>query len=715
MAARTKRLKKIIQALLISAGSLVIALSLWFTGILDLFEGFTWNLREAAFASEAKAHPDIVVILLDQYSLDWASEENGLSWPWPREAYKIITDFCAKAKAKALGFDVIFTESSIYGVDEDKNFGKSLSEFGRAVGVVTLSNGSEKNTVWPTYFPGSRVIVEGAEEWLSTHLASSLSFKKGSFPIEEIAPGFLYLSNVQETADTDGIYRSALFVSFFDGNAVPSMSLAMYLAGEKTAPRIRISERELLIGDKRFPITAEGEGLLRFRGKSGTHKTFNAAAVIRSAMQVEAGDVPDIDPSMLEGKYVFFGFSAPGLLDLRPTPLDPIYAGVEIHATMLDNLLSGDFISEIPLVFSLLLIIAVVLLCAFFALYASTALRTVFVYSIAMILPFASGFLAFMAGFNMPIIVTEFAVILTIVSAGVINYTTEGKQKRFIKGAFSQYLSPSVIEQIIADPEKLKLGGERRELSMFFSDIQGFTTISERLPPEELTSVLNEYLSAMTDIIMEESGTVDKYEGDAIIAFWNAPLDLQDHAVRAVRAALRCQEKLSRMRENLKQKTGTDLYMRIGLNTGNAVVGNMGSRNRFDYTMLGDSVNLAARLEGINKQFFTYTMVSGATKDKAGDKFAYRELSRVAVVGRKEPVTVYEPMFHEEYNRKKDIVSVFENGLSEYYNRNFEQAIRLFKTVADKDRPAQAYISKCEELIKDPPETWNGVWVMTSK
>ncbi len=230
----------------------------------------------------------------------------------------------------------------------------------------------------------------------------------------------------------------------------------------------------------------------------------------------------------------------------------------------------------------------------------------------------------------------------------MVNYSTEGRQKRYIKNAFKQYLSPAVIEQLISHPERLKLGGERRELSIFFSDLQGFTSISEGLSPEELTALLNEYLSAMTDIIQEEGGTVDKFEGDAIIAFWNAPLDLDDHALRAVRSALRCQESLARMRPAFRERVGKDLYMRIGINTGPAVVGNMGSHSRFDYTVLGDAVNLAARLEGINKQFKTYTMISQATLEQMADAFPVRELSRVAVVGRKEPVTVYEPMFEEE-------------------------------------------------------------------
>ncbi len=296
-----------------------------------------------------------------------------------------------------------------------------------------------------------------------------------------------------------------------------------------------------------------------------------------------------------------------------------------------------------------------------------------------------------------------------------MNYITEGRQKRFIKDAFRQYLSPVFIEQLIQNPERLKLGGERKVLSIFFSDLQGFTSISEKLDPEELTILLNEYLTEMTVIIQEEGGTVDKYEGDAIIAFWNAPIDVDNHAVKIVRASLRCQERLAEMRPGIRELIGMNLMMRIGINTGPAVVGNMGSRTRFDYTMLGDSVNLAARLEGTNKQFGTYTMISQFTKEQAGNEFAFREIARVTVVGKQKPVTVYEPMFWDEYEAVKDILDQFAKGLELFYSGSFKQAREVFASIRDIDPPGAAYEEKCKILADSSPKNWRGVWVMTTK
>ncbi|MCA1808930.1 MAG: adenylate/guanylate cyclase domain-containing protein, partial [Lentisphaerae bacterium] len=205
----------------------------------------------------------------------------------------------------------------------------------------------------------------------------------------------------------------------------------------------------------------------------------------------------------------------------------------------------------------------------------------------ALPLPAAASLAAYQAGWWLPFIGPALATALALIGGVLVNYATEGRQKRFIRSAFRQYLSEDVIRELVNHPERLTLGGEQRTLSIFFSDLQGFTGIAERLEPRELTSLLNEYLSAMTDIIQAEGGTVDKYEGDAIIAFWNAPLPQDDHAARAVRAALQCQARLAEMRPDLRARYGGDLFMRIGVNTGPVVVGNMGSHNRFNYTILG--------------------------------------------------------------------------------------------------------------------------------
>jgi adenylate cyclase len=541
------------------------------------------------------------------------------------------------------------------------------------------------------------------------------AYPRAAFPVPEISAAAGTLGNIHLNPDRDNIYRRAALFHVFDGRVLPSLALGCYLVA-KPGISPKISRDRFSVDNRDIPIDHRGNAILNFRGPPGTHKTYSAASVIQSELRMANGEMPTItEPNPFKDAYVFFGFSAPGLFDLRPTPLSGVYPGVEIHATMLDNLLANDFMRPVPTVLVLGLTLLIALLAGLATSSVSGIARSVLVYAFFILVPVFLCLIAYHEGFWLPLAVQETGVAVTLFSAGIIYYTTEGRQKMFIKNAFKQYLSPAVIEELIRNPERLKLGGERRMLSVFFSDLEGFTSISEGMDPEALTTLLNDYLSAMTDIIHEEGGTVDKYEGDAIIAFWNAPLEQPDHARRCVRAALRCQERLAVMRPAFRERLGRDLKMRIGINSGLAVVGNMGSHTRFDYTMIGDAVNLAARLEGINKQFGTYTLISQSTMEQMEGAFPVRELSRVAVVGRREPVVVYEPMQPQDAEKRQDRLATFSQGLALYYQGYFAKAEAIFLELAALDPPAHAYVAKCRQLIDHAPDQWVGVWEITTK
>ena len=694
------------------AGALIAVAITFIPSFLDGFERRTWDLRVKTFASPGEATDDVALIFIDQKSLDWAEEAYQLSWPWPREVYSYIIDFCDRAGVKSLAFDVLYTEASVYGVYDDEALAMSVASMGRFVAALFLGNETGQSTDWIATAPDPTLNVTG-QRALAEY--DDAVFERAAFPIPELLATAHSLANVSAVPDDDGVFRRARLFAEFGGKVVPALSLASYTTAYPERQSLSIENRKLIFGEQTIPTDSEGRVIINYRGPSGTHASYTASGVIQSEANLLAGEKPPIDPEELRGKHVLFGFSAPGLLDLRPSAVAPVYTGVEIHATVLDNLVSGDFIREFPLVPYRLLLALLVFLCGVAATLTSGGTKNILAYIVFLIIPVALGILLYFGDYWMPIMEPEIAVLITLIGAGVASFVTEGRQKRFIKGAFSQYLSPAVIEQLIENPENLKLGGERRELSIFFSDLEGFTSISEALTPESLTTLLNDYLSAMTDIILEEGGTIDKYEGDAIIAFWNAPIEHPDHAKALVFAALRCQGKLAEMQPDFRMRTGSELLMRIGINTGPAVVGNMGSRNRFDYTMLGDAVNLAARLEGINKQFRTYTLISQSTYKAIEGSVPAREISRVAVVGRKEPVTVYEPMLHGEYEQKKGILDGFDRGLREYYAGEFAEAERIFAQIEKDDPPAAAYRERCKKLIANPPANWRGVWVMTSK
>jgi adenylate cyclase len=395
--------------------------------------------------------------------------------------------------------------------------------------------------------------------------------------------------------------------------------------------------------------------------------------------------------------------------------VDDAYSGVEIHATVLDNLLANDFVAAIPHEATLGYALLAALLCSIAVRSSNRVWKTVLILLFLVPVPALLCVAAYEYNIWAPFVLPETGVVAAFMITIVVKYAVEGRKKRFIKSAFSQYMSHEVVEELLKNPDMLKLGGEKKVLSIFFSDLEGFTGISEGMEPEELTEWLNRYLSAMSDIIKEEGGTIDKYEGDAIIAFWNAPLPQQDHASRAVRAALKCQQKLSDIGLDLRKKAGTDVSMRIGLHTGPVVVGNMGSRSRFDYTIVGDAANLASRLEGLNKHFGTRTLISEDTLEHVKREVSVREVSTVAVKGKTKPVKVFEPMSKLEFAKRRYIIRNFGQGLNKYYEGDFREAHRLFSHTKDRDRTAKWYAALCEELMKNPPEDWDGVWVMGEK
>lgn len=707
--ASTLRLR-LLQALGIGILSAMLASLLWKFGALDRWENRVWDLEVGWFARPAPTTDQIRLIFLDQNSLDWGKKQ-GWEWPWPREVYAPILDFCRRGGAKAIAFDVIFSEPS-ERLDQDAALGEAIRLTPSFVGTVFVGNETGSDTNWPSSIPHSGI------RFKDRYPPENNPFKmsRAMFPIPEVATNAAILGTVFGNPDKDGIYRRLRPFSLFDGQVVPSLGLGACLVSS-TNKFLTIRESWFGINHRhiRMHLDGSGQAILRYRGSSQTHKTVNVSGIIESELLMRDGKSPLIAPAFFKDTYVFLGFTAPGLKDLRPSPIDSTYPGVEIHATFLDNLLAGDFMRDAAAWGSLLLAFSLACGGAAAIRLGRHAWQNIIVFVFMLPLPAFLGSLAYTQGFWLPVIFILTATFPALIGALALNYATEGKQKRFIKGAFKQYLSPLVIEELVQHPERLKLGGELRELSIFFSDIRGFTSISEHLNPQELTALLNNYLTAMTDIIYSHGGTVDKYEGDAIIAFWNAPLAQKDHAQLAVHTALECQAKLTELNPGYKEHIGAELYQRIGLNSGPVVVGNMGSRQRFNYTFLGDAGNLAARLEGINKQFGTSLLISSNTRQQLDDRIAVREIARVQVVGRKEPVCVFEPMLPDFAAEHHEVLDRFALGLAKYYAGSLDEALEQFASIESQDAPAAAYVRRCKTLLAAPPAAWSGVWVMTEK
>ncbi len=721
------RTKKILFGVLIGVGSASLALLLWSTGSLDRWEFTTWTWRVELLARPGAATPKVKVILLDQASLDWGKEVNGWSWPWPRQVYAPLIDFCRRGGARAVLFDVLYTEPSVYGVADDELLATAIRRGPPFVAPISLGEESGTATSWPPHLPGRSLRFINVEQNATRSICRSLEVPRCTFPIPEILASATLLANVRGDPDSDGNYRRASLFRVFDGRAIPSLGLAGYIAGGGTIARGAETPEALLnsgeiaagrfrIGQQPFSVDPEQRIILRYRGPSGTHETYSAAAVIQSEMRLQDEQGPRaaiLDPTVFKDCYVLFGFSAPGLMDLRPTPVGKVYPGVEIHATALDNLLSDDYLRDAPPFLVAVAVIALALLSGWSILLSRKARHSALAFGLFVPIPVGMGFVAYSLGYWWPIVVLEGAVAVSMVGVLGLNYATEGRQKAFIKHVFKHYLSPAVIERLLEDPSRLQLGGERRELTIFFSDLEGFSTISERLDPQALTRLLNDFLTDMTDIILDEGGTVDKYEGDAIIAFWNAPSDQPDHALRACRAALRCQQRLRDREQEFRQRAGVPLRMRIGINTGTVVVGNMGSQQRFDYTVLGDAANLASRLEGANKAFGTSTMVAETTWEQTQGQIIGREIGSVRVVGRQTPVRVFETLTADSPVKNAHLQK-FQRGLITCSQGDWAEALQIFSAL-DNDPVAGVYAKRCRELLEDPSACWDGVWNLTQK
>lgn len=635
-------------------------------GAFTAFENSVWDLRVRTLAAPSAATSQIDVVLLDQASLDWAESSQGQSWPWPREYFAAVVDYLTRAEAKVVVFDVIFDQPSVLSGD-DAAFARAVAANGR----VVFAQSAERR----------------AQGWLP------------SPPTAELASAAARLGHVSSVPDSDGVNRRAApSLPLAGGESVPSLSLAAWSLGTGQAP----------------PAGPAAEVLLRYRGASGVHRQFAAREILNSEFQLREGEPPQVDPAVFRDHYVFFGYSAPGLLDLRPSPVDNKYPGVLVHATALDNLLAGDVPRGLDWSWSALLVAVWSLGAALAVGRIRRAAATAPVFLLALGLPVAAGWLAYGSGWWLPVVPPVVGALAAGLAMLLVNYSLEGRQKRFIQNAFGQYLSPEVIARLVADPDQLKLGGEKRCLSIFFSDVAGFTSISERLKddPVALTALLNDYLSEMTSIIYAHGGTIDKYEGDAIIAFWNAPVDLPDHALQAVRASLACQKKLAEIGPRLARLAGRPFEARIGLNTGDVVIGNMGSTQRFNYTFLGDAGNLASRLEGINKLFGTRFLASEFTRQACGPApdLTWREIGRVRVVGKSLPVTVYEPWPRDDAVAVSAVLEAFDKGLRDWYRGAFAEALVRFEAHAGADAPCRMYAEKTRELIAAPPPSWEGIW-----
>ncbi|KKM63156.1 hypothetical protein LCGC14_1514330 [marine sediment metagenome] len=425
----------------------------------------------------------------------------------------------------------------------------------------------------------------------------------------------------------------------------------------------------------------------------------------------------------LGGSFSIIGHTGTSTTDIGVTPFEEEYMNLGIHASLVNTILTGRFLNELPKWYSILSAFILCLILTFIIKDQSPLMSVLIGFILLSISGTANAVFFIITGKYIELLTPLLSFFLTFAGLTLLNLLLTEKEKRFFRNAFSHYISPDIINDLIEHPDRLHLGGIKKHLTAFFTDIEGFSTISESLDPTELVALLNIYLSEMSNIILELKGTIDKYEGDGIISFFGAPVDFEDHARRACLAAVRIKEVESKLNERFMREklSPSPLLTRIGINTGEMVVGNMGTSNKMNYTVMGNEVNLASRLEGVNKAYGTWILASEATKIEAGPDFIMRKIGRVRGVGILEPIPLYELVDEKTKASKETLeaVELFHEGLDQFNERSWKKAERLFRAVLQihpTDGPARLFVKRCIQFQREPPPAkWDGVFVIKKK
>ena len=679
-----------------------------------------------------------LVIDIDEKSL----AEYG-QWPWPRYRVALLLGLLRNAGVRAVGLDILFAEPDRtspsvligqmrrdLGVEVDMaGLPEALRDYDRVLANVLASgpfvlgyyfdftetrNRPTVHAPLPV-LPLAVLRAPGAgelEAWLPRpdHPVPPLPVLLAATP----SAGFF-----NTTPDRDNILRRTPLFLAYKGKVHPSLGLATAMAAfGVTGTTVTLSpggvESLILsggsLGRRIIPLDASGRIFLNYRGPGGAFP------------HVSAGDVlaGRIDPGELAGKIVFVGTSAAALRDLRATPLDKGTPGVEIHATIVDMIATGDFLARPGWATGAEFVATLVVglgVSGLLALAGALSLVVPFV-AVAAGVWYGSAELLARRGLYVSPLCPLLVLAVNFAVLTFLKFWREERQKRFLHGAFSHYLAPAVVSRLAADPTLLTLTGEEREITILFSDVREFTSISERLTPSQVATLLQHYFTPMTRIITDNLGTLDKFIGDAIMAFWNAPLAVPGHQDMAVRSALAMQEELDRLNGEFRESYGFAVKAGIGLHCGTVRVGNFGSKDLFNYTVIGDAVNLCSRLEGLTKFYGLRLLVSDDVRLASGGDVFFQEIDRVRVKGKRESITIHTVLAAEERAARAGELEQAGQAREFYKAARFDAARRAYEDLMRRHpcRLYEVFAQRAATLCRNaPPLDWDGVFEHTEK
>jgi adenylate cyclase len=689
VAERKHRLRNIV---FLSAVSFALAAAIFLFDFLAAYENKSFDIFSRVLNPE-KASDRIVIVEIDQQSIDALSAEN-ITWPWPRQVYAPIVDFIQRADA--LFIDILYTEPSSYGEEDDRMLGDAIARASNVYLPFFLSKNDKPLTPEDAEYL-KRFAVSGVNP-------ASAVYRSAVTPISQIRAGVKGSGNVAISPDSDGVYRRVPVAFKFMEMTLPSLVFSSF----NMTGAIKAVSGKPMLGQKSLPLI-DGKLLLRFPRGKNAYRTIPAIDILEA---YRAGKKTGITPDLFKGKAVFLGMTAPGLLDLKATPTMSVSTGVHINATIFENLESGTFMRPVPatVVLGLMLIICVFIISVVINYHTIGKNLSAFIGTFIIVVVIAA--ILFLRQYYLPTTYLVVCVVVSFLLSVAFSYAVEGRERQFIKRTFSQYMDKTIVDYVLQNPEIVKPGGKKAYVTVLFADIAGFTTISERNTPEDTALMLHRVLNELTEVVIEEKGVVDKYIGDCIMAFWGSPLALPEDEINACRSALRFIEAIYGINAVFAREGIPSIAIRVGLHTGDAIAGNMGSLRLFDFTVVGDTVNLASRLESVNKVFGTHIITSEQTLAAAHGLFLTRSLGPIEVKGKSEPVVIHELMSVRADAGPSDLkkAALYTEAFELYREGKFMDAMSRFEAVLTEfpdDGPSLFYKKRAEDLKDVFPLTKN--------
>ncbi|NUN48349.1 MAG: adenylate/guanylate cyclase domain-containing protein [Candidatus Brocadiae bacterium] len=706
------RTRRLVEGLGVALAVGLLFASLGRTESLDNLERRTLDQRFRTYADRVAPHPDILVLPLTDGDLEAVEQKMKRGWPWDRQAYAIAIEWLNNAGAKAIFLDFSYQDSHGSFPASDTKFAEAVRKAGNVHILVTLNSPVQRS---PDRLPALHERSAGtAPPWMKEYPTMNA-------PLPELVAAARSLVSPgwgADEKDPDEMGRSYAVGHAHQGRAY--LTPAVALAAHALDAPVTFEDGAARIGGTRIPLDPNGTFRVRWHARQGKYnpKGFTLGGVIANRQKSAA---VIYDPADFRGKIVLIGASAEGLGDIKSTPVEKSLYGVEVHATALDTILTQAFVRRVgPAAFA-----ALIFAHALLAGVGGLLLRIRWLLVLVLLAGGAhvAGAWHLLGAHNLwvDVVAPLGSLLVATTGSALVNFAVEDRQRRDIRAKFGTYLTPEYVRLLEDNPSLFSLGGVERVGTAFFSDLSGFTAMSEKMTPGELVARMNEYLTLMTRSIKRFNGTVDKYEGDAIVAFWNAPIEQPDHALLACRAALDNQRELAQLRERWKASFGVSVVARIGINTGGMIFGNMGSEDKFNYTMMGDPVNLAARLESANKDYGTFLMIGQGTWELVKDSMECRELDLIKVKGKQIPVTVYELLCEKGSLGRKtgEMLERYTLGLQAYRMKQFLAAERLFGEALEidpEDGPSKLYLERSRHLVAKPPEaSWTYIYEKKDK